>query len=294
MSNLVFPNLPGMDIAIKRTPVYATKIQTASSGKELRASFQSTPRYRYALPLNFLRQAVLNATNDEVDQLLTFFGAQKGRWDSFWLPDSMVLNQVPNGASEDANPSGFSATGVLSGYPAYCRSGVKCRILENLTVTPTGYVSLQVTDFIACNPGDQFYFEQWVYKPQAQGSTYAYIEFYQADKVTTTAGVLSTVLTSAATYTKQSLVATAPANTAYVLFKPTVNGIYSQDVFFDDLFACRMATAGLIAAPDGLLTQVGPALDFQRRVRFDTDELEFDRFLAQVWEAKSLPFISVK
>ena len=294
MSNLVFPNLPGLDIAIKRTPVYATKVQTASSGKELRASFQSTPRYRYSLPLNFLRQAVLNTTSDEVDQLLAFFGAQKGRWDSFWLPDAAVMNQIPNGASEDANPSGFGSVGILSGFPGFCHSGVKCRMIENITSTPTGYVNLAVTDFIACSPGDQFYYEHWTLKPNAQGTIYGYIEFYLDDKTTTTAGTLSSALTTATSYTKQSVIATAPANTAYVRFMPTVNGIYSQDVFFDDLFACRMATAGLIAAPDGLLTQVGPALDFQRRVRFDTDELEFDRFLAQVWEAKSLPFISVK
>ena len=65
MSSLVFPSMAGLDIAIKRMPVYATKIQTASSGKELRASFQSTPRFRYSLPLNFLRQAVLNMDADE-------------------------------------------------------------------------------------------------------------------------------------------------------------------------------------------------------------------------------------
>jgi hypothetical protein len=33
---------------------------------------------------------------------------------------------------------------------------------------------------------------------------------------------------------------------------------------------------------------------YYRRVRFDTDELDFERFLDRVWEAKALPLISVK
>ena len=87
MSSSVFPSFAGVDIAIKRSEIYATKIQTSVSGKELRASFQSTPRYRYELRLNFLRQAAYNTVTDEVAQLKTFFDTMLGSWDSFLFND---------------------------------------------------------------------------------------------------------------------------------------------------------------------------------------------------------------
>ena len=87
MSSSVFPSFAGVDIAIKRSEIYATKIQTSVSGKELRASFQSTPRYRYELRLNFLRQATYNTVTDEVAQLKTFFDTMLGAWDSFLFND---------------------------------------------------------------------------------------------------------------------------------------------------------------------------------------------------------------
>ena len=52
MSSLVFPTIIGADIAVTRTPVYSTSIQTAKSGKELRASWWSYPRYRYTIDFN--------------------------------------------------------------------------------------------------------------------------------------------------------------------------------------------------------------------------------------------------
>ncbi len=87
MSNLVFPSFQGIDLAIKRRAIYATKVQTSASGKELRASFQSTPRYAYELKFNFLRQAGYQSTQDEVAQLDSFFDTMIGSWDSFLLND---------------------------------------------------------------------------------------------------------------------------------------------------------------------------------------------------------------
>ena len=88
MSNLVFPNFPGIDVAVKRSEVYSTKVQTSSSGKELRASFWGVPIYRYEIPLNFLRQTTFyNASSDEVAQLKAFFETMRGKWDSFLFND---------------------------------------------------------------------------------------------------------------------------------------------------------------------------------------------------------------
>jgi hypothetical protein len=302
MSTLVFPNLPGMDVAIKRTPIYATKVQTASSGKELRASFQSTPRYRYSLPLNFLRQAVLNATNDEAAQLLAFFGTHKGKWDSFWLPDPMAVNLVSNGTSEETAPTGVGAQYLDTRWPY---AGSKYRWVQ------AGIATTQViyfTDFTACTAGEQIYYEAMsAVDPQTGAWRQVQVDYYDASQ-TWVNGTYATQRVSdgwlanfPTCYAKQSVLSTVPSSAVYFRLGGIAHGGDTQAVSagWDNIFGCRASTAGLVAAPDGTLTQVIPSTDgiymqLQRRVRFDTDELDFERFLAQVWEAKSLPFISVK
>nr|WP_306672101.1 DUF2460 domain-containing protein [Geothrix sp. SG10] len=86
---MIFPTLAGIDIAVKRTPIWATKVQTTSSGKELRASWQSTPRWRYEFPVNFVRRAGFSANtpSDEMTAILSLFNAVRGKWDSFLYTD---------------------------------------------------------------------------------------------------------------------------------------------------------------------------------------------------------------
>lgn len=85
MSNEVFPTtLKGLDIKITRTPVFKTAVQESVSGKELRASWWSTPRYKYTLDFNFLRQGL---NSDEAETLRGFFARHLGSWDSFLLND---------------------------------------------------------------------------------------------------------------------------------------------------------------------------------------------------------------
>ena len=84
MSNLVFPSLPGLDIAVTRTPIYKTSIQEAASGTELRASRWSFPRYRYQLDFNYLRGA---SAYQELQTLFGFLGRHLGSFDSFLFTD---------------------------------------------------------------------------------------------------------------------------------------------------------------------------------------------------------------
>lgn len=100
MSNLVFPSsLPGITIGVKRRPIYATTVQTAKSGKELRASWQSYPRYRYALNFEFVRS---DATNQEFQTLMGLFARTMGAWDSFLLtdPDDSTVTLMPFGRGD--------------------------------------------------------------------------------------------------------------------------------------------------------------------------------------------------
>jgi hypothetical protein len=90
MSNLVFPDtLMGFDIKVTRKEIYSTIVQSAASGKELRAGLWSTPRYSYQLNLNFVRQSgfSVNTLVDELSTLVTFFETHKGKWDSFLFND---------------------------------------------------------------------------------------------------------------------------------------------------------------------------------------------------------------
>jgi hypothetical protein len=89
MSSLVFPTLPGLDIATKRSEIYSTGVQAAVSGKDLRAAWWSTPKYQYTLTINFLRQAnfSLQTVGDELVTLTNFYETHKGQWDSFLFND---------------------------------------------------------------------------------------------------------------------------------------------------------------------------------------------------------------
>ena len=90
MSTLpIFPNLPGLDISVHRSELWSTLVQTACSGKELRASFWSTPRYQYELRFNFLRQAGFsNLTyQDEFIALQQFFDSMQGQYNAFLFTD---------------------------------------------------------------------------------------------------------------------------------------------------------------------------------------------------------------
>jgi hypothetical protein len=99
MSSSVFPTFAGLKINVKRTPVYATKVSTSSSGKETRLSFQSTPRFRYSLELEFLRTAV---NGNEVATLLAFIDTMKGAWDDFLFNDPYSGSQVRVRFEEEA------------------------------------------------------------------------------------------------------------------------------------------------------------------------------------------------
>jgi len=92
MSQLVFPSdLPGFDIKVKRGEMYSTMIQAAASGKELRASFQSSPRVQYELTLNAVRQSGFSnrVFSDEPNQLRALMAAVRGRWDTFLFTDPL-------------------------------------------------------------------------------------------------------------------------------------------------------------------------------------------------------------
>lgn len=84
MSNAVFPTLPGLLFNVVKQPEFSTKVQRATSGKELRAAFMQYPLWTFKLSYEFLRSA---AAYTEMQTLLGFFTARQGMFDSFLFSD---------------------------------------------------------------------------------------------------------------------------------------------------------------------------------------------------------------
>ena len=83
MSN-IFPDLPGLSWNRKKTPLWSTKVQTAASGKELRASYYSYPKWQFSLSYEVLR----DTGQAEIQSLIGLFNACKGSYDYFLYTDS--------------------------------------------------------------------------------------------------------------------------------------------------------------------------------------------------------------
>jgi hypothetical protein len=93
MSSNIFPTLAGVQMDVGRSVFYDTVVQREASGRELRIARQSSPRYRYRLNFDFLRQ---DSSGDEAATLQRFFMAHSGPYDSFLFLDpydSTVTNQ---------------------------------------------------------------------------------------------------------------------------------------------------------------------------------------------------------
>lgn len=100
MSNVLFPELPGLEWDASITPMFNTKIMTSINGRELRASFQAAPKYEISLSYAFLRE---NKGRKELQQLQGFYLERRGAFDSFLykMPDDNQFDCrfVGNGAT---------------------------------------------------------------------------------------------------------------------------------------------------------------------------------------------------
>jgi len=80
MSDVLFPELPGLEWDLSKKPIFNTKIMISVNGRELRASYQAVPKYEISLSFAFLRE---NKGKNELQQLESFFIERRGAFDSF-------------------------------------------------------------------------------------------------------------------------------------------------------------------------------------------------------------------
>jgi hypothetical protein len=106
MSDLVFPSLPGVDVAVTREPAYATQVHEAVSGKEVRVSWRTAARIAYRLRFNFTRTATAApspyATSSETQVILDFLDTHLGSFDSFLYLDPYTAANVRVRLVEDS------------------------------------------------------------------------------------------------------------------------------------------------------------------------------------------------
>lgn len=121
MSDAIFPLLPGLTWNLTKTPMFNTKVMTSVNGRELRASFQSEPKYNITLAFEFLRQG--NGRN-ELDQIEGFFLERRGAFDSFLLA-------VPEDDYVDRELLGV-ADGVRTVFPVFKTRGPHQQSLSHL------------------------------------------------------------------------------------------------------------------------------------------------------------------
>lgn len=84
MSNAIYPELPGLDFGVTRSPRWKTQIKTTPSDREYRATDIVSPRYAYGLKYEFLRS---RAAFQELQTLVGFFNARRGSFDNFLFRD---------------------------------------------------------------------------------------------------------------------------------------------------------------------------------------------------------------
>ncbi|MBJ9701700.1 DUF2460 domain-containing protein [Acinetobacter baumannii] len=80
MSDVLFPELPGLEWDLTKTPMFNTKIMQSVNGRELRASYQAAPKYQISMSFAFLRES---KGRKELQQLEGFFLERRGSFDSF-------------------------------------------------------------------------------------------------------------------------------------------------------------------------------------------------------------------
>jgi uncharacterized protein (TIGR02217 family) len=114
MSDILFPELPGVTWKTTWSPTFRTKVQSAVSGKEYRASLMANPLYNFTLTYEFLR----HGARQELRQLVGFYLDRRGSFDNFLfrLEDDCSVVDQPIGAGDGVQRSFQLARSFGTGF----------------------------------------------------------------------------------------------------------------------------------------------------------------------------------
>jgi len=112
----VFPALPGQGF-YKKTPTWNTTVQNVASGREVRISNWSGPKWAFDLSYEAIRNRV---TMPELTLLWGFFATARGRYGAWFFQDPFD-NLVSGGAlgTGDGTTTQFQATRTLAAGSGY-------------------------------------------------------------------------------------------------------------------------------------------------------------------------------
>lgn len=143
MTAAIFPSMPGLKWGTIKSPMWSTGIQKAASGRELRGSFFSFPRYKISLGYEVLRSGALA----ELQAMVGFFNARRGSFESFLYldPEDNAVVDQPFGVGA-AGQTQFQLVRTYGGYvepvlapQLMVHGGVGPRIMVNGAAQTSGY-----------------------------------------------------------------------------------------------------------------------------------------------------------
>ncbi len=138
-----FPTIPGLLFPFKRTPNFTTIRYESLSGKRIYAPKQAFPRWRWELPINFLRAAAYGsaAAFSEYETLVGFFNKRSADGAMF-----KYLDRADNAVTAQNFGTGDGATLAFQLYrsyggftePVYSATATNISV-DGVTVDPANY-----------------------------------------------------------------------------------------------------------------------------------------------------------
>ncbi|HEY1794922.1 MAG TPA: DUF2460 domain-containing protein [Stellaceae bacterium] len=135
----IFPTLPGLSWSVTKQPRFATRIQRAVSGRELRALDQPNPSWTWTLSYSVLRDG---GGCDELRTLMGFFLEQQGAFAPFLFVDPGD-NSVSGQALGigDGSTAAFRLVRTMGGFaePITAPNVVAKVYVNGVVQSPSGY-----------------------------------------------------------------------------------------------------------------------------------------------------------
>jgi uncharacterized protein (TIGR02217 family) len=173
----IFPALPGLAWSVTKAPRFATRIQKAVSGRELRVLDQPWPIWTWTLSYSLLRDKWDGRGStgpgvgyDELRTLAGFFLAQQGALLPFLFddPSDDAIAGQPLGTG-DSSASAFQLVRSMAGFaePITAPDAVAAVYLDGVRQDPAGYAvdpDTGVVTFAAPPPAGQLITADFTYR----------------------------------------------------------------------------------------------------------------------------------
>ncbi|HEX3885258.1 MAG TPA: DUF2460 domain-containing protein [Stellaceae bacterium] len=135
----IFPTLPGLSWSVSKQPRFATRIQRAVSGRELRALDQPNPIWSWTLTYSLLRDGGLY---DELRTLMGFFLDRQGAFAAFLYADptdNAVVGQALG--TGDGSTTAFQLVRTMGGFaePVTAPNAVADVYVNGVVQSPGSY-----------------------------------------------------------------------------------------------------------------------------------------------------------